>query len=119
LAAYQAAIAEFVSRFEAVSDLAVVRADFVQTGLGTPVAVTEGANIDVGATVVGWAEGVPGKSITSKIPGIKLSLVTDDGTLDFTSADLESYLTEFTLAGDFLISDGETWSTVYKGILDK
>lgn len=120
LADYQFEIADFVSKLEAVSDLGVVRADFVQTGVGSQVEVTAGANVDVGATFSGWIEGIPGKKASTKIPGIKASKVNPDGTVDLTDADVAAFLALYSDdPGDFFISDGENVDDWIRGALDR
>lgn len=119
LAEYQAEIANFIVDLEAVTDLGVVRADFVQTGLGSESTPEAGANVDVGATFVGWAEATPGKKISTKCPGFKLALVNADGTIDLTQAELVAFLANYADAGDFYLSDGENVADWIKGSLDR
>jgi len=119
LVEYQVEIDNFVAAFALVSDLAVVRADFVQTGLDSTQAVTAGANVDVGATFSGWIEDVDGKKASTKIPGIKLAKVNADGTIDVTETDIAAFLAMYADAGDFLISDGENVADWIKGSLDR
>lgn len=119
LAEYQVEIDNFVTAFALVSDLAVVRADFVQTGLDSTQAVTAGANVDVGGTFSGWIEATDGKKASTKIPGIKLALVNADGTIDVTETDVAAFLAQYADAGDFMISDGENVADWIKGSLDR
>lgn len=119
LAEYQAEIDNFVTDLTAVTDLGVVRADFYQTGLSTPTAAQAGANVDVGGTFVGWAEDTPGKKISTKVPGIKTTLVSPDGSIDLTQAEIVAFLANYADAGDFYISDGENVADWIKGSLDR
>jgi len=119
LVEYQVEIDNFVTAFAAVSDLAVVRADFVQTGLDSTQAVTAGANVDVGATFSGWIEATPGKKASTKIPGIKLAKVGTDGSIDLTDTDVAAFLAQYADAGDFYLSDGENVADWIRGSLDR
>jgi hypothetical protein len=119
LVEYQAEIDNFIATLEAVSDLGVVRADFSQTGLGTPSEPDAGANVDVGATFVGWAEATPGKKIATKLPGVKLAKVDANGNIDLTDADIAAFLANYADAGDFWISDGENVADWIAGTLDR
>jgi len=119
LVEYQVEIDNFVAAFALVSDLAVVRADFVQTGLDSTQAVTAGANVDVGATFSGWIEAVDGKKASTKIPGIKLAKVGADGTIDLADVDVAAFLAMYADAGDFYISDGENVADWIRGSLDR
>lgn len=107
LAEYQAEIDNYITTLEAVSDLGVVRADFYQTGLGTPSDPAATANVDVGATFSGWAEATPGKKLSTKLPGIQLAKVDAQGNVDLTDVDIVAFLSNYADAGDFYISDGE------------
>lgn len=119
LVEYQVEIDNFVAAFALVSDLAVVRADFVQTGLNSTQAVTAGANVDVGATFSGWIEGVDGKKASTKIPGFKAALVNGDGTIDIEETNVAAFLAQYADAGDFMISDGENVTDWIRGSLDR
>jgi hypothetical protein len=119
LVEYQAEIDNFVTDLLAVSDLGLVRADFYQTGLSTPTSPQAGANVDVGATFVGWAEATPGKKLTTKVPGFKTTLVDVDGSIDLTQAVVVDFLANYADAGDFYISDGENSADWIAGSLDR
>jgi hypothetical protein len=119
LAEYQAEIQNWATTFAAISGLGLVRADFVQTGLATVTDPEAGANVDVGATFVGWNEDESGTKISTKVPGFKTTLVDPDGTIDLTQADVAAYLANYADAGDFYLSDGENVADWIKGTLDR
>jgi hypothetical protein len=114
-----AAAAAFSTLLEAVTDLRLVRADWIVQAVDTGFAVTPGANVDVGGTVSGYLADGNGKKGSLKIPGIKASMVKANGELDLTDEDLAAFLAQFESEGDCYISDGESVDTWIKGVLDK
>lgn len=115
------ALENVITQLAAVTDLGLVRADLIYVGKGTPFAVTAGANRDTGATFSGLIEAGNGKKASTKVPGIKASLVNPDGTITLTNADVEDWIELFVedTPHTLLLSDGETIDTWLKGTLDK
>lgn len=119
LADYTAAAAAFLTDLGGVSDLGVVRADLIINVDGVeatdPVA---GANVDVGATFSGLIVDGNGKKASAKVPGIKASLVSADGSIAISGA-TASYLANFEDEADLNLSDGEQIDSWIRGSLDK
>jgi hypothetical protein len=118
LATYQTVAASFLGYLQAVTDLGCTRAELVLPSTLTPWAAEADSNIDVGATFTGSIVDKPYKRTSHKLPGITMSLVAGDGTVQITGA-IETYLGEFTDGEDFLISDGEQVDSWLRGKLDK
>ena len=119
LAAYLAVTASFAGYLQAVTDLGLTRADLVlPASTITPWAAEAQSNVDVGATFVGMIHDKDFKRASHKLPGVKMSLVAGDGTVQITGA-ISTYLNEFSYGEDFLISDGEQIGTWLRGKLDK
>lgn len=118
LADYITAAEAFLTALEAVTDLGCVRADFLIPLASAPFAVTAGANVDVGATASGWIVDGNGKKASMKLPGIKASLVSDDGSVAITGA-TATFLAEFEDAADFDLSDGEQIESWIRAALDR
>lgn len=117
---YLTEIGEFVGKLLTISDLGLVTADFAVTGEESPTDPESGANVDVGATFVGYGVGEnAGRKLTTKVPGIKSTYVDAQGGIDVTQADIAAYLAEFLEAGDWKISDGESVGEWIAGTLDK
>jgi hypothetical protein len=117
---YLTEITQFVGKLLTISDLGLIAADFSVTGEESATDPTAGANVDVGATFVGWGVGEDsGKKLVTKVPGIKAAYVDAQGGIDVTQADIADYLGEFLEAGDWKISDGESVSSWISGTLDK
>jgi hypothetical protein len=114
-----AAAAAFSALLEEVTDLRLVRADWIVQAVDSGFAVTAGANVDVGGTVSGYLTDGNGKKGSLKIPGIKAAMVKANGELDLTDEDLAAFLAQFEAAGNCYISDGESVDTWIKGVLDK
>lgn len=111
----------FLLDLKDITDLGVVRADIVFTAKGTPFAVTEGANKDVGATFQGLIEGGNGKKASLKVPGIKAAFVNGDGTITVDGEDaVADYLAYWVhdTPGELLLSDGEDIDYWLRGSLD-
>lgn len=111
----------FLLDLKDVTDLGVVRADIVFTAMGTPFAVTEGANKDVGATFQGLIEGGNGKKASLKLPAIKAAFVNGDGTVTVDGADaIADYLAYWVhdTPGELFLSDGEDIDYWLRGSLD-
>jgi hypothetical protein len=113
------AINGVLTLLNAVTDLAVVRADWLIQGIGTPFAGAATSNVDVGATFVGELIDKNGERATHKLPGIILSLVDTDGTIDLTGAAVDAWLDQFLSAGVLRLSDGEQIASWIAGTLDK
>ena len=111
-----------LTNLNAITDLQILRADLVMTGeLTIPSKDPTGSNVDVGATFGGFSGDGGGKRISHKVPGISLSYVDPDGTIDVSNVDINAYLDLFGDPPDskFRVSDGEyadPWDT---GVLDK
>jgi hypothetical protein len=121
LALYVNAANAFIDELENVTDLSVVRSDLILDGLLHTFAVTEGANVDVGATFSGYIYDGDGKKASFKLPGIKLSLVDPDGSVPITDdvEDLLGFFIDIPEENSFRLSDGESIGTWIKGTLDK
>jgi hypothetical protein len=114
------AINEILTILNAVTDLAVVRADWLVQGIGTPFAGAATSNVDVGATFVGELTDKNGERASHKLPGIILSLVDADGSIDLAGAAISEYLDLFkTTGGICKLSDGEQIASWISGALDK
>lgn len=108
-----------VDALEDVTDLGVVRGDIVIKAALTGFAVTEGANVDVGATFSGYIEGGNGKKASHKVPGFKASLVNEDATITLDGV-TATYLGKFVDPGYIaMLSDGERIDAWIKGALDR
>lgn len=118
LATYGSVITGFLTALAAVTDLGVVRADLLLPGIVAGFAVTAGANVDVGATFQGFIEGGDGKKASLKLPGIKASLVYDDGSVAISGA-IATWLAEFEDGEEFMLSDGEQIDSWIRGALDR
>jgi len=118
LAAYQAVVTSFIGALEDVTDLGLVRADIVIPATAGGFDVTEGANVDVGATFSGLIVDGNGKRASHKVPGIKLALVDPDGSVPIDGV-VATYLGEFEDGEDFKLSDGEQIESWTRGTLDK
>jgi hypothetical protein len=118
LATYLTAITAFGTALEAVTDLGLIKADLLINVIGEDFTVTTGANVDVGATASGWLDTAAPKKASAKIPGIKLALISTDGSMPITGA-VATFLAEFETGQDFNLSDGEQIDTWIKGALDK
>jgi hypothetical protein len=117
---YLTEIGQFVGKLLTISDLGLIAADFSVTGEESPTDPAAGANVDVGATFVGYGVGEnAGRKIVTKVPGIKAAYVDAQGGIDVTQADVAAYLDEFIETGDWFLSDGEEVSEWIAGTLDK
>jgi len=105
---------------EAVTDLQLVRADWIIQAVDAGFAGQEGSNVDVGGTISGLLTDGNGKKASLKIAGIKTSFVQGDGSLDLADEDLAAYLALFESDGGIAsLSDGEQIASWIKGSLDK
>lgn len=118
LADYLTAIGTFLTALTAVTDLGMVKADLIIPVTGLTWAYTAGANIDVGGTASGWLDTTEPKKASAKIPHIKDSLVSADGSIAISGA-TATYLAEFETDADFTLSDGEQIDSWIKASLDK
>jgi hypothetical protein len=111
-----------LTALQAITDLEIVRADIIMSGEATlPGADPTGSNVDVGATFSGLAGEAENKRIGVKVPGITLSYVDPDGTIDVSDPDIAAFLDLFGDPPDnkFKLSDGEYVETWDRGTLDK
>lgn len=118
LADYVVAYTAFLAALEPTTDLGLAKCDLIipVTGLGwVPIAL---ANKDTGGTASGWIDSDLGKKASMRIPGVKLSLVSADGTIPITGV-IATFLALFETAGDFTLSDGETIESWIRATLDK
>lgn len=115
---YQTVADAFSAALQAVTDLALVRADLILQGITAPFAVTAGANVDVGGTFSGYIDGGDGKKASMKLPGVKVAFVDPDGSIPLVGA-IDTWLSSFETAGAFRLSDGETIDAWIRGTLDK
>jgi len=121
LHADQVAVAvAFSTALEAVTDLALVRADIIYQAVDEGFAAQAGSNVDVGATFSGVLYDADGEKASFKIPGIKAALVDPDGSIPLTGA-VATALAFFVNATpfDLYLSDGETIDHWLAGSLDK
>jgi hypothetical protein len=119
LAAYLAVGVAFLTELQVVTDLGVVRWDFVVRDASAGFAATAGSNIDTGATFVGYLADKGGMKATLKIPGIKMSFVQPGGRIPVADADIEDVLELFLEDASLLLSDGEEIESWIAGTLDK
>jgi len=115
------ALENFLTQYQAVTDLACIRADIILTGAGTPFAVTAGANVDVGATFSGTLYAKGSAKASLRLPGIKAAKVSADGSVDIAEADIEDWLELWveTTPHTMLLSDGDTIAGWISGSLDR
>jgi len=118
LIGYIAVAGAFGTALEAVTDLGLVRADLIIESIADPFDVTAGANVDVGATFVGYIQDGNGKKASHKLPGVKDAFRDGTGGIPITGA-IQTYLNQFLTAGDWRLSDGQTIASWIKGKLDK
>lgn len=121
LHADQVAVAvAFSTALEAVTDLALVRADIIYQAVDAGFDAVAGSNIDVGATFSGVLYDSDGEKASFKLPGIKASLVDPDGSVPLTGV-VGTALAFFveTTPYDLMLSDGETIDSWLSGTLDK
>lgn len=118
LADYLTVIGTFLAALEAVTDLGMFRADLIIPIIGAEWDAQAGATVDVGATLSGRLDTEAPKKASFKIPGIKATLVSPDGTVPITGV-VATLAAEFETDGDFNISDGEQVASWVKGTLDR
>lgn len=120
MAAYEALFNTVITNLQAITDLAIVRADMTLTNVipltGTP---TAGANVDTGGTFQAELAGEQNRKASHKVPGIKPAFVGAQGTIDPTQATVSDYLDLFLEANECLLSDGESVGSWIKGTLDR
>jgi len=117
LANLQISAAAFLTALAAVTDLGVVKANFIIPVTDPAFAETAGANVDVGATASGWVEAGM-KKASMKVPGIKAALVDTDGSVPITGV-VATFLALFEDAADFNLSDGEQIESWIRAALDR
>lgn len=118
LATYLTVITAFVTALTAVTDLGLVKATLLIDVLGEEFAYVADSNIDVGATASAWLDTTPARKGSAKIPGIKMTLISSDGSMPITGA-VATYLAEFETAGDFNLAQQQQVDSWIKGALDK
>jgi hypothetical protein len=79
-------------------------------------AVSAGANLDAGITLS--LELADGKLAPLKVPAPLGAAINADGTVDLTSALVTDFVDNW-ITGNFLISDGETVTSLKSGKLDR
>jgi len=122
LADYVVIANDFMTEYAQVTDLQIIRATMVLTdGLSLPSTDPSGSNVDVGATFSGYIEAGEGKKASLKLPGITMSKVDPDGSIDLTDSDIADWLAnwEYDHPNTFLLSDGESIDTWIAGTLDR
>lgn len=117
LANLQISAAALLTALQAVTDLGVVKANFIIPVTDPAFAETAGANCDVGATASGWVDAGM-KKASMKIPGIKAALVDSDGSVPITAV-VATFLALFEDAADFNLSDGEQIEAWIRAALDR
>jgi hypothetical protein len=117
LADFEVAAQAFCTALQAVTDLGLVRADFIIPVVDPSFAVTGDANKDVGATASGWVQDGNGQKASKKWPGPKYSLVDADGSIEITGA-VATFLAMFEDGNDFELSDKSQIATWIKATLD-
>ena len=118
LADYLDIAGDYTDALEDVTDLGLVRCDLILQGFQAGFDVTEGSNVDVGATFVGFIHDGNGKKASLKLPGIKASLVDPDGSVPIEGV-TETWLDLYEFNGDAMLSDGEQIDSWISGALDK
>ena len=118
LADYIAAATAFLTAYQAVTDLGLIKADLIIPMSGEEWAVTAGANVDTGATASGWLDAGLGKKASLKYPAPKAAQIDPDGSIPIVGA-VATFLAEFTTGEDFNLSDGEQIESWIKAALDK
>lgn len=117
LTEFETAAQAFFTALQAVTDLGVVRADFIIPVVDPSFAVTADANKDVGATASGWVTDGNGKKASKKWPAPKYSLVDQDGSIPITGA-VATFLAMFEDGNDYELSDKEQIDSWLKATLD-
>ncbi len=117
LANLQTSAAAFLTALEAITDLGVVKANFIIPVTSPEFAEIAGANIDVGGTASGWINAGM-KKASMKMPGIKPALIAADGSIAITGV-VATFLALFEDAADFDLSDGEQIETWLRATLDR
>jgi hypothetical protein len=109
-----------IDDLEAITDLGLVRADIIYTAAGTPFAVTEDSNVDVGATFTGVLYNKNGKKASIKVPGIKMEFA-ELGVIAPSQEAIAAWLDRFVedTPHNLMCSDGETMESWTAGSLDR
>lgn len=118
LADFETAAQAFFTALAAVTDLGVVRADFIIPVVDPSFATTADSNIDTGGTASGWIQDGNGSKASMKLPGVKYSLVDSDGSIPITSV-IATWLAMFEDGNDFELSDKEQIASWIRMALDK
>lgn len=99
---------------------AITEAEIIAYTVGLKTAYTDavsaGANLDEGVTLS--VELTSGKRAVIKVPAPVKSPVNPDGSVDITDTLVTDFLDNW-LVGNFLLSDGETVSSLLSGRLDR
>jgi hypothetical protein len=118
LADYVTAYDAFFTALEAVTDLGAVKANLIIPVTDPSWAAIADANVDRGGTASGLLTAGSGKKGSIKIPGVKLSLVSSDGSISIAGA-IATFLAMFEDGNDFDFSDGEQASSWIRAALDR
>jgi len=120
LADYVAVATIVVAALQDVTDLGLARIDLIIEDITAGFSTTPGSNIDVGATFSGILYDKGGAKASLKVPGIKASLVSIDGTVNIEQINVAAYLSLYEQdIGVLLLSDGEQIDTWLSGVLDR
>jgi hypothetical protein len=113
------AITGILTELNPITDLAVVRVDWIHKGIVAGFAGESSSNVDVGATFTGELYNHDGARASEKIPGFPQAKTQGDGTISVAEADVEDWLELFLHSGTLLLSDGEEIDHWINGRLDK
>lgn len=120
LATYITAAGAVSTALEAITDLGMCRCDLIIDEQDAGFAFTANSNIDTGATFTGELYDANGKKASLKVPGIKMSFVGIDGSIDITQTEVKAVLDMYLQsAGILQLSDGQQIDHWLKGKLDK
>ena len=118
LADYLTAAGVLIAAVEPVTDLGLLRGTLTINLTGEEFAVTTDANVDVGGTASGFVTDGDGSKASMRIPGVKMSLVGDDGVIAVTGV-VATFLACFEAAGAFTLAKGKTIASWIRATLDK
>jgi len=115
---YVTAAQALITALEAVTDLGLLRGSITINLAGEEFAAQTDANVDVGGTASGFVTDGDGSKASMRIPGVKMSLVGDDGVIAITGA-VATFLAMFEAAGAFTLAKGKTIASWIRATLDK
>jgi len=111
--------AALAALLDAASELGINKVTLLWDCDVAATAPTAGSNVDEGGTVSGWVE-VYKKKASLKVPAPIAASRGADGTLTLAEANLAAFLAEFvTTTGTASVSDGDTFASFIKGVVDK